>query len=48
MLGIFLSVVIFFVKCRSTYLLANPTIVLKDGGTVCEGWITEAKLKQFV
>ena len=48
MLGIFWSGVIFFVKCRTTCLLANPTIVLKDGWTVCEGWIKEAKLKQFV
>jgi len=47
MLGIFLSCVIFFVKCRTTYLLANPTIVLKDGWTVCEGRKTDEKLKQF-
>jgi len=32
----------------TTYLLAYPTIALKDVRTVCEGWIKEAKLKQFV
>jgi hypothetical protein len=32
----------------TTYLLVYPTVVLKDGWTVCEGWIMEAKLKEFV
>jgi hypothetical protein len=48
LLEILCSGVIFSVKRRATYLLVYLTVVLKGGWTVCEGWIRETELKQFV